>query len=161
MLRQREAELLKLLSLICRYLQGEIESYEIDPNDFEDKVMRQRAAFIRALLELLERGTLYTTYGDIAKQANKYLANDDQIPLQGGALARVGGSALGIASVASMCCKGFLISSVVGNKSSQGKKPSQGFYEMLQFFGFPFSKLEDEQKKVHQFFKNRAKSKSK
>ncbi len=161
MVRKREAELLKLLTLICRYLRGEIKSHEIDPNDFEDKVMRQRAAFIRAFLELLEEGTLYTTYGEIAKRANKYLASNEKIPLQGGALARLGGSALGIASVASMCCKGFLISSVVGNKNSQGKKPSQGFYEMREAFGFPFSKLEDEQKKVHQFFKNRAKSKSK
>jgi len=152
LVRKREAELLKLLSLVCRYLRREIESSAINPNAFKDKVMRQRAAFIRAFLELLEEKTPYTSYGNIAERANNYLANDEKIPLKGGALARLGGSALGIASVASMCCKGFLISSVVGNQNSQGRKPSQGFYEMLETFNFPFSGLKAEQKKVHEFF---------
>lgn len=152
MLKEREAELLKLLYLICRYLCGKIKSSEIEPCAFKDKVMRQRAAFIRALLEILEEGTPYTTYGNIARRANNYLPEGEKIPLQGGALARIGGSALGIASTASMCCKGLLLSSVVGNQNSRGAKPSKGFYEMLETFNFPFSGLRSEQEKVHRFF---------
>ena len=156
-MKKRELDTLRLADLVCRYLKGEIKTSDIEPETFGDKITRQRAAFIRAFLELLEEGKPYLTPGEIAERANNYLGESGKISLKGAPLGRLSLSALKIASVASKACKDFFISVVVGNKNYRGRKPPREFYEMVEELGYPIPKIEEEQKKVHQFFKERKK----